>query len=281
MTGLVLGICAVLRNEAENLPALFKVLEDLESHSEIGQIVYSFYENDSVDQSASLLVDWLRGRTYSFISEVLGLPYWRSEERERTQLLATARNAALRRLLQRPTDYVLILDVDLEFSANDCYRLIDVLNQHPHAAMTCASSIQPLVSIDTGSPWSYYDSWALIDRMDRAALSGLEVPFLDLEDRHRWMTGQPIPVNSAFGGVAVVRTSVLRKHNVTWNGNAGCEHWAFCRQVRQGGSILVLPDPQPRVRTKPSDMGLHPQYINGVRDLLRQHGINVAGDAAP
>jgi hypothetical protein len=277
--GLALGVCAVLRNEAENLPALFQVLEDLERHSEIDQIVYSFYENDSVDHSASLLIDWLRGKTYSFISEVLGLPHWRSQERQRTQLLATARNAALRRLMQRPVDYVLILDVDLEFTASDCCRLVDVLQQHPSSAMVCASSIQPLKSIDTGSSWSYYDSWALIDRLDRPALSGLEIPFLDLKDRQRWIDGHPIVVNSAFGGLAVVRSTVIRRHTVAWNGDAGCEHWAFCAQVRQGGSVLVVPDVQPRVRTDSSVLGLHPEYINGVRDLLLQEGVNVAFDA--
>lgn len=279
--GFVLGVCAVLRNEAENLPAVFQVLEQVERFSELDQIVYSFYENDSVDRSVSLLIDWLRGRTYSCISEVLGVPHWRSEERQRTQLLATARNAALRRLMQRATDYVLILDVDLEFSATDCWRLVDVLQRHPHAAMVCASSIQPLVSIDTGSPWSYYDSWALIDRLDRPALSGLEVPFLDLQDRELWMAGQPIPVQSAFGGLAVVRTSVLRQHMVAWNGDAGCEHWAFCAQVRKGGSVLVVPDVQPRVKTDPGKLGFHPDYIQAVRELLRQAGVNAACDATP
>lgn len=279
--GIALGVCAVLRNEADNLPGVFQVLEALECYSEVDQVVYSFYENDSTDRSVSLLTDWLCGRTYSCISEVLGLPHWRSEERQRTQLLATARNAALRRLMQRPIDYVLIMDVDLEFSAGDCYRLIDVLQCHPSAAMVCASSIQPLVAIDTGSPWSYYDSWASIDRFDQRGLSGLAIPFLNHQDRECWMAAQPVPVHSAFGGLAVVRTSVLRQHNVAWNGDAGCEHWAFCAQVRQGGSVLVVPDVQPRVKTDPAELGLHPDYIQGVRDLLHQSGVNAAFDAKP
>lgn len=279
--GFALGVCAVLRNEAENLPTVFQELELLEHLSGADSVVYSFYENDSVDHSVSLLTDWLRGRTYSCISEVLGLPHWRSEERQRTQLLATARNAALRRLMQRDTDYVLMLDVDLEFSASDCCRLVDVLLRHPSAAMVCASSIQPLDSIDTGSPWSYYDSWALIDRFDRRALSGLEIPFLDLQDREHWMAGRPIPVQSAFGGLAVVRTSVLRQHKVVWNGDAGCEHWAFCAQVRQGGPVLVVPDVQPRVKRDRGELSLHPEYIQGVRELLRQSGINAVFGAKP
>lgn len=59
--GFVLGVCAVLRNEADNLPAVFQVLEQLERFPEVDQIAYSFYENDSVDHSVSLLIDWLRG----------------------------------------------------------------------------------------------------------------------------------------------------------------------------------------------------------------------------
>jgi hypothetical protein len=272
-----IGVCAVLRNESANLPRFFGVMEQLEASA---HVVYSFYENDSADSSSLCLLNWLQGRDYSFLSETLGLPHWRNQERQRTQLLATARNAALRRVLQRATGYLLIIDLDLIFSVDDCLALLQALLACPSAVMACASSVQPLEAIDTGDAWSYYDSWALIDRFGRQGLSGLAVPFLDIDDRCIWQQGGAVDVYSAFGGMAIVYTEVIRKYAVAWEGSRGCEHWAFCEKVRQAGSIIAVPSVQPRVVTESRDLALRPQYVEGLRDLLREHGISVVGDAA-
>lgn len=275
----VVGVCAVLRNESANLPRFFEVMEQLEASDLVDHIAYSFYENDSTDNSALCLLDWLRGRRYSFLSETLGLPHWRNQERQRTQLLATARNAALRRVLQRPTDVLLLVDLDLLFSVDDCLGLLHALEAQPSAVMACGCSIQPLEAIDTGASWSYYDSWALIDRFGRPGLSGLDIPFLSADDRSAWRMGEPVEVYSAFGGMAVARTKAIREYGVVWDGSRGCEHWAFCEKIRQAGSIIAVPSIKPRVLIDSSELGLRPQYIDALRDLLREHDISVVGDA--
>lgn len=271
-----IGVCAVVRNESANLPQFFEAMQELEEDPAIEHVSYSFYENDSSDDTPVMLLGWLNRRSYSLISETLGLPYWRNQEQQRTQLLATARNAALRRLLQRPTDRILILDVDLAFTANDCLALLDVLEHRPDSAMACASSIQPLKAIDTGNAWSYYDSWALIDRFGRPGLSGLECPFLDSDDRADWFSGVPVKVQSAFGGLAILRTESVLKIGMAWDGASGCEHWSFCRAARTLGAILAVPCVNPKARYDAPNPGLHPQYVTGVRDLLLDNGISAS-----
>lgn len=273
-----IGVCAIARNESANLPRFFEAMEALEAVSAIEHVSYSLYENDSFDDTPVKLLGWLKGRSYSLISETLGLPYWRNQEQQRTQLLATARNAALRRLLQRPSDRVLIVDVDLLFTATDCMALLDVLDHSPDAAMACASSIQPLKAIDTGDAWSYYDSWALIDRFGRPGLSGLECPFLDSGDRADWFSGIPVEVQSAFGGLAILRTESALKIGLAWDGALGCEHWSFSQAVRREGSVLAVPLVKPKVVLDAPAVGLRPQYISDVKKLLLNQGISVGDD---
>jgi hypothetical protein len=97
------------------------------------------------------------------------------------------------------------------------------------------------------SSWSYYDSWALRDLDGGSGLTFAENPFRRSCDRWRWMAGLPVSVSSAFGGVSLLAMDVVRHHQLCWDGEAGCEHWAFCARARRAGPVLACPTVRPQV----------------------------------
>lgn len=176
--------------------------------------------------------------------------------------------------MQSKLDYVLIVDIDMPIETEHCIGLIQALEDNPKAAMACASSLQGREAIDTGGSNSYYDSWALIDRFGRPALDGLEIPFLDKEDRNNWINQTPISVHSAFGGLALVRASVVREQKALWEGSAGCEHWQFCKALRRGGEILVIPNLNPKADSGLEGKPFNPKYVAKIKQILSQQGIS-------
>jgi hypothetical protein len=69
---MAVGLLAVLRDEAANLPRFLGLLELLELQSVLSGLFCSFYENDSSDATPTLLARWLQHRPGSLISEQLG-----------------------------------------------------------------------------------------------------------------------------------------------------------------------------------------------------------------
>jgi hypothetical protein len=242
-----LGVLAVLRDEAANLPRFFAALEDLERQPGIRGLVPSFYENDSCDGTVELLRQWVQGRPGGVISEQLGVARIGGRAPQRTVRLAAARNAALQQLLAWSTDLVLVVDADLQFTAQQVLQLLAVLQSDSRIAMACASAIQNVADLFGRGAWSYYDSWALQDRGGRPGITMAAVPFWTLEDRAAWLAGRPVAVASAFGGMALLRTSTICDHGLHWHGAAGCEHWAFCAGARQAGVVVACPAVTPLV----------------------------------
>lgn len=248
-------------------------MESLEKSNKVSETIYSFYENDSSDGTACEIIKWLKNRNYIFKSERRGWNRFNGKDKRRTQLLARARNTSLMNLMQAKLDYVLIVDVDMHIKTEHCTGLLQVLEDNPQAAMACASSLQGREAIDTGGAASYYDSWALIDRFGRPAIAGLEIPFLDKDDRNNWLNRKPISVQAAFGGLALARASTIREQKALWDGSNGCEHWHFCKTLRRGGEILVIPNMNPQADSGWEGQPFNPQYVARVKQLLSKQGI--------
>ena len=95
--------------------------------------------------------------------------------------------------------------------------------------------------------WSYYDSFALIDRHNWLGITGALIPLRDLQDRALWMAGWPVPVKAAFGEIAVLPMATVRYQRLRWDGAHGCEHWKFCLDVSVAGRVLACPQVMPLV----------------------------------
>jgi len=243
-----LGVMAVLRDEAETLRPWLRVLDELEVEH-CGSIVYSFVENDSLDGTPAILQAWLRQRRGCLISESLGRPSLRQGcSVNRTTAMASARNLALERLLQHPVEWIAVVDGGLELSSGHLWRLILQLFRHPKIAMVAGSAIQNVPDVAGQHAFSHYDSWALLDRQGRGGITFAANPLWDPTDRGRWQQGLPVAVNSAFGGLAVVRRTAIEATSARWHGSHGCEHWSFCSQLQAFGPVLVDPKVKPFIR---------------------------------
>ena len=97
------------------------------------------------------------------------------------------------------------------------------------------------------SPWSYYDSYALVDRNNWLGITGALIPLRDLQDRAKWMAGRPVRVQAAFGGIAVLSMSTVRSQCLSWDGSQGCEHWRFCLEASVAGQVVACPQVTPLV----------------------------------
>ena len=242
-----LGILAVLRDEQNTLLPWLAALEQLEQRCTT-PIVYSFLENDSSDATANLLQAWMANRLGSMVSERLGAPSLRhGRAAQRTIALANVRNRALEHLLLHPVQWVAIVDGGLQITAAQIWRLIQQLEKRPNASMLAGSAMQNVPDVFGDGPLSHYDSWALRDRNGRAGITFAENPLWLAIDRERWRAGMPVAVNSAFGGMAVVRRAALEASGARWDGEDGCEHWTFCARLRACGPVLVDPLVRPLV----------------------------------
>ena len=265
------AVLSVLRDEAHHLDYFLSTLDQLSHHPRVDGLFASFYENDSVDDTASRLAAWLQGRDGSLISEQLGEERLLGRAQARTQRLALARNRALGPILEDPSVYshLLVIDADIIFSVDQVIALLDQLEFHSDCVMACASAIQNVPDVFGESQWSYYDSWALVDLAGSGGITFAANPFQNVVDRWRWMSGLPVPVCAAFGGMALLPIEVLSTGCLAWQGDLGCEHWSFCAALRQLGSVLACPLVRPLV--------IHPDpvptwsetYAQHVHDLLR------------
>ena len=242
-----IGVLTTLRDEATNLPRFFRLLEALEVYPGVDRLFCSFYENDSTDDTPALLAEWLKDRPGVLQSELLGVPRLRGREISRTIRMAEARNRALAGFGDEPLDWLVVIDADLYAKPSHIWQLINVI-QHGHGvAMACASSLQNMPDIFGRSPWSYYDSYALLDRSNLLGITGALIPLRDLQDRARWMAGRPVQVQAAFGGIVVLRMETVRSQLLRWDGSQGCEHWQFCLAAGAAGQILSCPQVTPLV----------------------------------
>ncbi|TCD58111.1 glycosyltransferase [Synechococcus sp. BS55D] len=263
-----IGVLATLRDEINALPRFFQLLEGLEADSRVDHLFCSFYENDSTDGTPERLAFWLRGRAGVLQSEQLGAPRLRGREISRTMRMAEARNKALAAFADEPLDWLVVIDADLHAKPEHIWQLIEELQRRAGVVMACASALQNLPDIFGRSPWSYYDTFALIDHAGRLGITGARVPLWNLEERAAWMAGRPVAVRSAFGGIAVMPMTLPRRLQLQWQGDQGCEHWAFCLAAGQEGLVVACPNVTPLVIHNDS-IAWHPTYPDRRRRQLK------------
>ena len=242
-----IGVLSTLRDEIHTLPRFLQLLEGLELDSRVDHLFCSFYENDSIDGTPDRLAFWLQDRAGVLQSEQLGVPRLRGREISRTMRMAEARNKALAAFADEPLDWLVVIDADLHAKPEHVWQLIEVVQSGNGVAMACASSLQNIPDIFGRSPWSYYDSYALLDRDNWLGIAGALVPLRDLKDRAQWMAGHPVQVQAAFGGIAVLPMGIVRSRHLRWDGTQGCEHWRFCLGAAAAGQVLACPRVTPLV----------------------------------
>jgi glycosyltransferase involved in cell wall biosynthesis len=269
----MIGVLALVRDEEQTLPRFFAEMENLENMMD-DEIVYSFYENDSKDNSPSIVSKFLRQRHRrgSLVSETLGLRRFKGRQQERTELMAMGRNIALSQLKMFDPDVLLVIDPDIDFSYEHILQLLPELDNN-EVVMACASTMQDVPSLFGDSEVSYYDSWAFIASDDSPGITFAHCPSILKEDQEQWKREQRITARSAFGGIAVLRYDDVLQQKAQWDGSSGCEHWSFCKAMVEIGDIIVRADVNPMVihRTSTTFGTPTPAYIEHVRETFIKH----------
>ena len=203
---------------------------------------YSFYENDSVDDTPNILREWLEDRQGILLSEKLQHPKWESVPSvSRTQAMAQYRNFCLYALRDKKYDYLFIIDSDIYFDKDLFRSMIHLIDDNQMYGMITPNTQQNVSDkFGLNKSTSYYDSWALKDLQGNKGLSFSYNPFVMTADRRNWDVSLPISVASAFGGISLVRGELLQEKKLTWNGDLGCEHWYFCEKIREMNYLVVV-----------------------------------------
>jgi hypothetical protein len=243
----MIGVLAMTRDEETMLPKFFTEMESLERATS-NEIVYSFYENDSKDNTPSIISQWIRknNRRGSLVSESLGLPRLRECQQDRTKLMAMGRNMALSQLKIFDPNILVVIDVDINFSYEHILALFSELD-NDNVAVACAATMQNTPCLFGNGKFSYYDSWAFIANDGSPGISFSYCPSMMQKDHEQWQKEKRITARSAFGGIAVMRYSDVVKQGAQWNGDNGCEHWSFCDAMRPIGDIVTRADITPMI----------------------------------
>jgi hypothetical protein len=227
--------------------------------------IYSFFENDSTDETPQLLQSWLRDRMGFVISECIGAPKWGSvASLERVSYQARYRNMALQLLNSHYNfDYLLVADSDVIWEPSLITGMIERLDSNKTWGMVSPNTTQNVRDFieDTNRP-SYFDSWSLLDSYGTQCMTFAANPFLTKEDRTTWDAGKPVSCNSAFGSIAMVKEEALDE--VEWDVIDGVEHWEFCKGIRLNG-YLVIADPSLQAKV------IHKKEVIPHPDVVRMH----------
>jgi hypothetical protein len=205
--------------------------------------VYGFFENDSTDQTPTILQSWLKDRLGFVISERIGAPKWGSVASiERVKYQARYRNMALQLVSNYYNfDYLLVADSDVHWQPSLITGMIERLDQNEDWGMISPNTTQNVRDfIENTDRDSYFDSWSLVDSTGAQAMTFAANPFLSKEDRTLWDNDEPVICNSAFGSIAMVKEEAMDE--VSWSVIDGVEHWEFCKGIRLNG-YKVIADP--------------------------------------
>lgn len=241
-----ISVFGLFRDSEDTIQESLKRLDDL-NEIEGCEFEFFFYENDSLDNTRSILNEWVKDRNAMFFYEDIGTPKYGSvTNEERLVLLSYYRNKLKRMAGNVSTDFSLLLDTDIVFNNQHVIALLDEIRWNPNLAMVTANTRQieiPDVLFGETSD-SYYDVFACRDFYNNSCFYFANCPLILQDDREKWNNNIPVSVSSAFGGLAVV--SNLAFTYSKWSTNGHSEHVNFCKEVSRFGEIWIVPSCKPR-----------------------------------
>jgi hypothetical protein len=200
--------------------------------------------NDNTDATDQVLIDFCRHYPQAtFLSQRLDRQQFGAEfAGPRTVALAEYRTACQRWVREHASDadYVVVIDFDAwgGWSHSGFMHGIGRMHETPDAAGMASVS---LMEWQKPGQWLHYDAWAL--RLNSsfddytAGLGGW---------KHSWLPpvgSPPVPVASAFGGMAIYDTYAYLKGSYD---GSDCEHVPFTRTMTERTKLKMYLDPAMR-----------------------------------
>lgn len=277
-----LAVVAMFRDNASYLPHAFSRFEAWERAGL--PIRYYFLENDSVDATAALLAEFMRGRRGRLESRRLAVRYDRrrgSQHHDRIMPLARMRNfivdTAMADSQCTEHEWTLLLDSEIFFPVDVLGRMFlsRSLDPNPESIgmLTCYTQqlFSPQAAPGATVPCPDMPNWAIADHyFDTFAFQDAghrhHHPFCAFARCRRCGPSRPpghrqhlipstaaiVEVAAAFGGLALVPTSILRDPRIRWTTYGSgfeqeqmlAEHVVLCDRLRTitGRRVVVLQD---------------------------------------
>jgi hypothetical protein len=256
----VISVYSLWRDSEPHIHRTLRQLEDLESLDY--EFEYYFYENDSKDNTVSILKDWLKNRRHKFTHENLNAEKFKSTQSvERMKFLCECRNKCKGLLQDAQSLYTLLFDSDIEFNKNNLIQHLNTIKQLDDCCLITPNVRQDIPDLMYGvTEDSYYDVYPLFDSRGKKCWYFTDCPFTNGLDRMKWSLGQLIKCASAFGGFALIKTDVLKK--VKWSTDGMCDHVNFCKEIQPYGSIYL--DPKNKVYVKVDESMIHMPSLRSI-----------------
>lgn len=263
-----LRICvfSLFRDSEDYLDRCLKQLEDMEKQTD-AKFTYFFYENDSKDNTVSILNNWIKARKGKLLSEKLGTKKFGSiGNRERMVNLSSYRNKMVKLSEGIDSEYSIIFDSDVIFKGN-------IVNQFLEHKDLNFSMLTPNIrqnipcKMGSKSKTSYYDSSILFDIDGQPSMTWSDNPFYNDGDRKKFKSGQPIKVKSSFGSFALVKSEYLK--HCRWNSMGESEHLSFCHSLNKFAPIYLLPKIKPKVIIEKTEFDHSDNVVNNQKFLSK------------
>lgn len=260
-----ISIFSLFRNSESYLKSSLEKFDSLVKETD-ADISFFFYENDSVDNTVSILKQWMKGKLGQLKSEKLNPRSFNSDlDPERMMWMSQCRNKMQKLDEEKSSDYSLIIDSDIDFDPNIINQFLRYKDLN-FSMLT--SNVRQDIPCKMGSSEndSYYDSSILTDIHGMPGMTWSYNPFYDKSDRKLFTENKPIKVNRAFGSCAFMPTSIF--HNCQWSSLGESEHFSFCDQARKYGCIFLIPEIKPLVKIPNKDFPWADDVLKTQRWLL-------------
>lgn len=215
-----------------------------------GAAAFVFIENDSTDRTRDILRSWIESRD----GQLIVLDGLSGTTANRTERIARARNAYLDVVLSdyATFDHLVVVDMDdvnvrpIEIEGFE--RAATHLESDPKiaAAFTNQRGAYYDISALRHPTWCPTDCWGEVERRPHWLSWGAAVVwYLHRRQITIPATARPIPVQSAFGGMAIYKIAALRGCRYagsTAEGATICEHVPLHAGIAaRGGQLVIAP----------------------------------------
>ena len=244
-----ISVFSLFRDSETYLKKCLSQLESLELSTN-ADFSYFFYENDSTDNTVSILKSWIKNKEGRLLSETLGKKKFGSTlDPERMILMSEIRNK-MTSLCNVETDYSLIFDSDIMFESDIVNEFLKFNNldhtDYPNYSMLTSNIRQNVpCKMGSGKQDSYYDSSCLFDLNKVNCMTWSDNPFYENSNRKDFENNLPVQIYRGFGSMAFLPSKLISK--VRWKSQGESEHWSFCDQLRNFGPIYLVPRVKPKV----------------------------------
>jgi hypothetical protein len=220
-------ICSIVRNDEDFYVNYYNRLRAMVDFFPEYEFYLSLYENDSTDSTKSLIFkqDYSMFAGVSIVSEKINTRFYGStKDEDRVKNLSVARNKALtaNNFLEN-VDYVLIIDIDVEFKMPAVEKVLNFKKLEPDFDIVASATLRKR---------SLYDHWATREQAeyDRAIGENFEI-YRKLPYKKYYSVSSGFCLYKAEAFRAGVRWGYIN----TVTGNPDCEMVVVCQEFSKMG----------------------------------------------